>query len=288
MYTDPSGESLLGILAWTAVATMFTSHLGGVVEAINNGGINRHLTKEQRQEAWSKADPFLSGTRANNYWAITKGLFVTNEHAESETRFLSRSWELISRFTPWQLPLTYAGYTVNQTFNTFGEMETVGYYHGATVTFMNENFHDYGAVTFGNYINIAWEGVPRYQNVNDANDLLQHEYGHYRQARDFGPLVIPMSIQSGMSAIGWASTRHGNTWWEADANARARDYFTRKGIFDQTAGTSPEQIQYQRFKAENPTMQYGGIRWFWYGAGMVYKPSLALYMAINIHNSDRN
>jgi hypothetical protein len=271
-YTDPSGEFFLSFAYF-----FVTSHIAGVVDAIANGGINWHLSKARRQEAWTKADPKLSGTQANNYWKLTKGMFEWDHQRGGDNRALHNIWEVYSRFTLWNGLSSREGYIANNMFNLFGKIDQIDYYHGATVIFADNKMHPKltnGGITMGNYIFINSKN-PTYNTVAHDNILLMHEYGHYRQNLDLGPIAIPMQFNSLVSAgLGWASVSHGRTWWEQDANVRSytyvRDYLT-----------IPQEKAW-RNDIYGRNMDWGGGKWWryvlWY-----YQPAIMFFY--NIHNS---
>jgi RHS repeat-associated protein len=116
MYTDPSGEFLLGAIAgfWKGVFS----------------GQNPFKT------AWQ------GGANETKIWA---GLFASDRNKNFGERFV----EIISRFT-WQLPQTMVGYAWAQTSNYLGQVDKVDYYGGATV--LNGNNWGQSAVTLSSYI----------------------------------------------------------------------------------------------------------------------------------------
>ncbi len=221
VFTDPSGESLLGILAWTAVATLVTSHVGGVIEAIRHGGINWHLSSQARQDAWTKADPFLSGTMANNYWAINRGLFMTDMHANGKTRFLRRSWQQISRFT-WELPQTVAGYGWAQINNTLDKVDKVHFFHGATLIDTR-----YGKITSGLALGSYLFGKDMIPSYRDHRMI--HEYGHYRQSQRWGRGYLSFIGIPSVSSVklGFDLYDHKGRWFERRANILGAKYFDK-------------------------------------------------------------
>lgn len=141
------------------------------------------------------------------------GLFKTDPNKN----FWGRSWELISRFT-WQAPQTAVGYTLSGGHNLFGGVRSVDYYGGATVVeTWNE---DWGGISLGSYI-IGSRGI----TADPNNPLFQHEYGHYIQSQDSGPMYLSKyGIPSALSKEGVDHSLHPA---EQDANARALSYFNR-------------------------------------------------------------
>ena len=289
-FKDPSGK-IFGLIA-AVVATYFVaSHVGGVVEAVKNGAINTNLRGNNQNRlnylfnnnAWRDADPTIYGTKANNFWRLTGGLFEYDHSYSGKGDVFRDIWEVTARFTPWQAHTTLGGYMLSNTMNTFFEADGVEFYHGATVLYLDmDHTSSHGAVTLGNYITMKSDDVGTgIGDHGDNNTLLLHEYGHYRQARDFGPLAIPMSINSGASiALGLVSSHHDDTWWERDANARSYTYVTQNGYLD--AGEDANWL------ASDPgqRMGLGGSRWLRYIPFFISGPigkSISFWQ--NVHNS---
>jgi len=78
----------------------------------------------------------------------------------------------------------------------------------------------WGAFTLGNYIT-----GDRSIEADPSNSLFQHEYGHYLQSQNWGPLYIQkIALPSLYYALGPGS---GNYPTEIDANNRAFRYFSK-------------------------------------------------------------
>ncbi|WP_229214941.1 FG-GAP-like repeat-containing protein [Dyadobacter bucti] len=96
----------------------------------------------------------------------------------------------------------------------------VDYFEGATVV-RGSTIFDRDAVTIGSHI---------FGNRNDitkpflGNNLLLHEYGHYLQSKENGPIWInKYGLPSLISAAG--SGDHDDLWVEQDANRRSFEHF---------------------------------------------------------------
>ncbi len=205
-YTDPSGYKIslkkfgkwIGKQIGNAVETVgqmaaWTLTLpASAIDAISNGD-------------WSRLDPFHSGTISNNAYKITAGLFKGD------------ILQIISRFT-WELPQTILGYGASMTSNYLGNVRSVSYYGGATVT---ETYADnWGAITLGSFI-IGSRGI----TADPDNPLFQHEYGHYLQSQASGWFYLSKyGIPSALSKRGVDHSLHPA---EQDANARALRYFNK-------------------------------------------------------------
>ena len=146
---------------------------------------------------------------------ITAGLFVTGPGS-----FWEKSWEIISRFT-WQLPQTLIGFASAQATNLVGNVQSVDYFHGATV--VRTYTKDWGAIAQGSFI-IGDNSI----RANPNNSLFQHEYGHYLQSQRMGWAYYPrVGIPSLISAKNSKGGEHKFHPVEQDANREAFLYFNR-------------------------------------------------------------
>ena len=156
---------------------------------------------------------------AKNDLKIWGGLFATDRNKN----ILGRAWEFISRFT-WQLPQTLGGFITAHTYNTcrlYKGVESVSYLYGATVVRTNGN--GFGAVTQSSFIVGDCD-----LEANPSNELFQHEYGHYLQSQDIGPLYyLTIGIPSFISARVNSYDDHNRTIMEQDCNIRAFKYFNK-------------------------------------------------------------
>lgn len=167
--------------------------------------------------------PFREAFNAvGNEIELWGGLFHTDENKGGG----GRAWELVSRFT-WQLPQTMTGYFFNSYANTGGFVENVTHGNGMTVVDMGLSN---GAITIGNYTS-----GPEGYKADWRDHLYVHEYGHYVQSQQWGPLFLPIiGVPSLMSAImskqDNTDTRtpdHDNRWFEADASYKGMAYFDK-------------------------------------------------------------
>ena len=156
---------------------------------------------------------------AKNDLKIWGGLFATDRNKN----ILGRAWEFISRFT-WQLPQTLGGFITAHTYNTcrlYKGVESVSYLYGATVVRTNGN--GFGAVTQSSFIVGDCD-----LEANPSDELFQHEYGHYLQSQDIGPLYyLTIGIPSLISARVNSYDDHNRTIMEQDCNIRAFKYFNK-------------------------------------------------------------
>ena len=156
---------------------------------------------------------------AKNDLKIWGGLFATDRNKN----ILGRAWEFISRFT-WQFPQTLGGFITAHTYNTcrlYKGVESVSYLYGATVVRTNGN--GFGAVTQSSFIVGDCD-----LEANPSDELFQHEYGHYLQSQDIGPLYyLTIGIPSLISAMVNSYDDHNRTIMEQDCNIRAFKYFNK-------------------------------------------------------------
>lgn len=156
-----------------------------------------------------------------NQVRIRNGLLKTDPNKSKG----QRAQELFSRFT-WQYPQTVIGNLASTGGNIFGNVQKVSYYGGATaVTYAeneNKNNPSWGAFTIGLYVNGDFT-----LDADPNNDLFQHEYGHYLQSQEAGPIYITKyALPSLRSAIRTNDEDVHNAFWtEQDANIRANEYF---------------------------------------------------------------
>ena len=152
---------------------------------------------------------------AKNDAKIWGGLFNTDKNLSWENQL----HQLLSRFSG-ELTQTLMGFICAHAMNTFrikGGIEEVDYLHGATVVSGNieNNFNPF---TLGSYI-IG----PKELDAQNDNSTFQHEYGHYLQSQDLGPLyLMKVGIPSAGSKKG---SSHYKNPTEQDANIRAFKYF---------------------------------------------------------------
>jgi len=159
-----------------------------------------------------------------NCFRINAGLFAVNgKQAHNPWQIVG---QLFSRFT-WQGSQERVGWLVAQIQNTFGLVDNVSYFDGATV--LNTNYlknretdsngyvtHTGSAFTIGSFIS----GPSKMQA--DPNDpIFQHEYGRYLQSQADGPAYIPYTALPDLFTDG----NDKQTAW--DGNARALEYFDK-------------------------------------------------------------
>ena len=192
MYSDPDGE-------------IFGTVFGFLSDLIDNVFV-RTFTGEK----WD-------WTQTKNGWEIDKSIF----HTDPNKTIGGRVWEVVSRFT-WQLPQTIIGDLFVSVANAFGYVNYISHGYGVTAVDMGLKK---GAVTIG-YFTAGPEGY----KANWRDHLFVHEYGHYVQSQQHGPLyLLTVGIPSLQSAILQTnnpdSPSHDIRWFEADASYKGAEYF---------------------------------------------------------------
>ena len=194
MFSDPDGE-------------IFGTVFGFVSDLINNV-----FVRTFKGEKWD-------WTQTKNGWEIDKSIFYSDPNKSTGARI----WEIISRFT-WQLPQTLIGDLFVSGMNAAGRVNNITHGYGITAVDMGLEI---GAVTIG-YFTAGPEGY----KADWRDRLFVHEYGHYVQSQQHGPLYLfSVAIPSLQSAIlqtkNYNSPRHKNRWFEADASYKGSAYFDK-------------------------------------------------------------
>lgn len=248
-YTDPSGEIIKTFLA-DFISTLFT------------GGLN-FWNKGAQQNAWRKFDPTAPWSKTNKSIQISRGLIKT----DTNRNFWGRTWQFISRFT-WEGYQTYFGYESAIIRNIFGDVDRVDYYGGATFITNEEGKKEWG-FSLGSFINTSIKGTidkPFNEYIMKDNPMYMHEYGHYIQSQQAGPLYVVPAIASFLGTKwfyygealylqkDWVS-RVSFSWPEVWANRMAKNYF---GLY--------EEIDWKSIQWEYP-IEYGlykKLKYKWY------------------------
>ncbi len=156
-------------------------------------------------------------------------------------------WEGISRYS-WQLIQTTIGSTTAHITSGIGRTKEVGYFGGATFTVTKRDH--WGGITLGN--NIFLDGDSDLA-LNDAT--FQHEYGHYIQSQNVGPLYyFTFGLPSAIHAK-WGKGSHILYKTEQDANIRALKYLNKHENGNFTWQSISNPISDPNFKLR--------LGWFW-------------------------
>ncbi|WP_298900882.1 RHS repeat-associated core domain-containing protein [uncultured Psychroserpens sp.] len=156
-------------------------------------------------------------------------ILVGNFYLDENKSFFGGVWEGVSRYS-WQFLQTFVGGSYSQIKNTFGKVDRVDFFGGATfVTNENDSETNNGnGVSIGNFININIPGEidQDFDNYILQDPLFMHEYGHYVQSQIFGlSYLFAVGIPSVISAAG--NGNHDERWYERQANRYASRYFRR-------------------------------------------------------------
>jgi hypothetical protein len=155
-------------------------------------------------------------------------IFLGNFYLD-ENRGLGASWQGFSRHT-WEFIQTGLGYSFAQIRNTFGAVDNVEYFGGATLSNRNRPEVAGGGMTLGPFI----LGTNLEASTNDWTFM--HEYGHTIQSRVWGPgyglFIAPASgldYWPGNGEGPWKDNpyfqKHEVRWYETGANRYAARYF---------------------------------------------------------------
>ena len=233
MYSDEDGE-------------IFGTVLGFFSDLIDNV-----FVRTFKGESWD-------WTQTKNGWEIDKSIFYTDPNKSTGARV----WEVVSRFT-WQLPQTLVGDLFVSGMNAAGRVNNITHGYGITAVDMGIG----GGVTIGYFT-----GGPNGYTADWRDHLFVHEYGHYVQSQQHGPLYLfSVAIPSGLSALidKRAHTHYHRTrWFEADASYKGAEYFDKyygSGKEGYVAG-SPDYFDRNSFinkidsPYKNPRDPLGNIR----------------------------
>lgn len=215
-YTDPSGNTIIGTIL-TAVIDFFDKGFSGGFD----------LTNPQRMKSqWREYDPTASWSKTNKAFKIDMGMFAS----DNKKNFVQQAWQIASRFTPWEGIQTILGNVRSHYFNISGKVESVNYFHGATILDVEKSVTNTGQNLGGSYILMnSYLGIcyDEYDDLIKHSETLMHEYGHYLQSRMYGP--IGYLISSINSAAFSKERRDDNAWSERDASNQGYSYFLNEG-----------------------------------------------------------
>jgi hypothetical protein len=164
----------------------------------------------------------------------TGKIFLGNFYLDENRDFGEQILQGLSRFT-WELPQHFGGYNYTQLRNTFGGVDRVDYFGGATfATKENAGYND--GISLGNYINVniinKISGGFTEWVINDP--LYMHEYGHTFDSQIYGlSYLFAVGIPSVMSANdavydpNTGGSSHDVFWTERRANRHAASYFRK-------------------------------------------------------------
>ena len=212
-YTDENGEFISTII--TAVVGLAEAVVRGVVVPWFVGFDDPSKAGKMFENAWKDY-----GKQMSNAWKIDMGLFKTDPNKSTGGQI----WEIVSRFT-WQLPQTLVGNLIMTGGNIAYQVDNVTYGYGVTAVDMGIYG---GAITVGNYT-----AGPRGYTADWRDHMFVHEYGHYIQSQQHGPVYLfSVGIPSLQSAImqkrgNSNSPRHDDRWFEADASYKGAVYFDK-------------------------------------------------------------
>ena len=166
--------------------------------------------------------------------ANTGKIIMGNVYLDENKSFFGQVWEGISRHT-WEYPQQALGYFWSSIRNCWAEQVT---YFGGAVYVTNFSSGNQG-VTLGSYMNVDNGDDPSImtsllfddylcQPYDIVKDYYQHEYGHTRQSKIWGPLYLPIpALFSLVSTLFNDFEQHNKQWMEVWAKQYAQDYFDK-------------------------------------------------------------
>ena len=146
-------------------------------------------------------------------------ILMGNYYYNPRRTILGQIWEGISRGSYESLQQNM-GAGVGQLRNTFGSVDNVDFFDGATLINSNNNSNRRWGFTLGSMINS--------QNLDINDPMFMHEYGHVLQSKSWGILYpFAIGIPSALSSNQTSSDRHRNRWYEKGANRLAERYYRK-------------------------------------------------------------
>jgi hypothetical protein len=163
-------------------------------------------------------------------------IFLGNFHLDENRSLLGGAWQGISRHT-WEFPQTGLGHTWTQLRNTFGGVDRVDYFGGATFA-TRENQDGRSGMSLGNFVNVSiWDEINgNFEDRVISDPLYMHEYGHTFDSQIFGisyllaigaPSIISAAGASQVDGEPFGVTTHDFRWYEMRANRHASRYFSK-------------------------------------------------------------
>ncbi|MBR6278937.1 MAG: VCBS repeat-containing protein [Bacteroidales bacterium] len=221
-----------GLLAGAAIGALwqFSPMIPWCGQAIQTG-LNIYGIGIASTTALSATSGLIQGAFSGNWNALkNSGLtFLGNFNLDENSSYIGAVLKGISRHS-WEMLQTGIGHGWNQLRNTFGLVDCIKYYGGATYCIDENNPKmDVGdGMTLGNFIQIRDAG----KIVGNFDDYIKtachgtylHEYGHTIQGRKFGlSYLFTIGIPSVISAAG--NGEHCQKWFERQASRYAKYYF---------------------------------------------------------------
>jgi hypothetical protein len=159
-------------------------------------------------------------------------IFLGNFALNDKLPGLGGAWEGISRFS-WEGIQQTLGYSFNQSYNTFTQVDKVSYFDGATLVNRNGGGSEWG-MTMGSFI------MGNEMKASISDNTFMHEYGHTIQSSIWGPAyTFAAAIPSGWNYLfgnggnidgysnGYPIQNHQLQWYEEEASGYAADYFRK-------------------------------------------------------------
>lgn len=211
------GAAIGGLASFAGGAT--GSALGSIANAGFLGGAlasgSSAAAGDWASEIWTDF-----GDRMWNAIKIDLGQFAFNPDVSFGENVLS----VLSRFV-WETPHMILGNGFSHLRNNFDKVD-VSFRNGSTVVNVDNERNISWGMTLGPYING--------ENIYEAKDMFEHEYGHTIQSRIIGPfflavVAIPSFIGQGIENINPSGHEHGREWYEVWSNQLSYGYYKEHG-----------------------------------------------------------
>ncbi|MFW5851541.1 MAG: hypothetical protein ACOCWB_04900, partial [Bacteroidota bacterium] len=229
-----------GALAGAALgaAWQFAPLIPGIGQGLQTG-----MTIYGKVHMWGTAvsagSGLLQGAFTGDWSALGNAgeIFLGNFYLDENRNVLGGTWQGFSRHT-WEFLQTGLGHSIGQLRNTFGGIDDVDYFGGATLMNKDDNSGHMWGFTLGSFINS--------KNLDVEDEMFRHEYGHTLQGQRWGVLYpfvigIPSAISSNFSS----NEKHLNRWYEKGANRYGERYY-RKYLPNNLTLTPWDDIRYPR------------------------------------------
>lgn len=166
--------------------------------------------------------------------------------------FRGNFMQVINKWT-WGLPMSLLGKWVSHGYNIAGKIDGVTDMDGMLA--LSGATSGDAAMTIGHY-----SLGPKNYTATWKDHLFVHEYGHYIQVQQWGPLFFPfIAIPSFASAAfidNWSGIDHQYRWFEVNASRLGAKHFHRK----YGKGHGEDYFDIKAFSEENVASEYKNPR----------------------------
>lgn len=171
-------------------------------------------------------------------WDMTSNAFKIDR-----SMFQGDFLQILNKWT-WGSLASFTGNFIAHGYNLMGKVDNVTILDGMAAlsgptgsTYHSDGRANEKAVTIGHY-----SMGPKGYKADWRDHLFVHEYGHYIQSQQWGPLYFPaIALPSLFSTIGISNIDHDRRWFEINANKLGANYFDKhygSGAAGYTIGSS--------------------------------------------------